>query len=528
MPDKDINIRVQAQGADQAKRDIDKVAASTKDLGEKTTEGQKQAAHSTEQATQKIGIMGKVAGEAKTALMSMFGAWIGAQALIKVVNWLVDRLEAIKQLQKEITEKATSLSEVGQALVMQAGTPGQADFWTKEALRLQKAGGLKDVGVGKQMLISGDIAFGAQGGMKNEQVRALLAKIAPFAGANLLGEEEVGKLFEFAGTAGVAPNEQAWMGYLSKLQATYTASKAQKFGAFIEGLQKGATGYMGLGGSFEGALAAFASARAITTNEALAASLLEQVTRLSSGGYEKPRKAIEAGLGLKWEDLNMDQRVGALLQYARGIPENMRMQRLVEMGFEPGLAGEIGKMVTPEAIQTFAATAQKISQATPELIDRQVEAYKKSRLGKTRAIEAEIEKEYIEAAPGFEAWQLRLKEAKGKFKVLQTKSEDKWLIPDKWETELLAVKAISEDLNELEKTATTPEQLDEIAALNMRLTIHSGPFTVHPKHMAAIAREVEEMKNQAPVVINNNNDYSMNYYPAVEPNEVGRYTANEE
>ena len=96
-------------------------------------------------------------------------------------------------------------------------------------------------------------------------------------------------------------------------------------------------------------------------NPALAATLVEQVTTMALGGREKPRQAMEKALGVKWENLSIDQRSAALLQYVGSIPESRRAQVLVGSGFEPQMATEIGKMISPTTQEAMAKTSYQVS-----------------------------------------------------------------------------------------------------------------------------------------------------------------------
>jgi hypothetical protein len=297
-----------------------------------------------------------------------------------------------------------------------------------------------------------DIAFARQGGIKSRQIQELARQLAPFIGAAGLGPEEVAKVFEFAGTAGIAPTEQAYKEYFAKLQAGYTASKATDFGQFMMGLQKGGTAYMAMGGTLEEAISAFASARSVMANEALAATLIEQVTRLSSGGYEKPREAIEKKLGVRWENLAMDERMNALLRYVESIPEAKRGQVLTEQGFPAELTTQVGKMVSPEAKRTMEATRQQVADATAMMIEQQTKAYMESILAEQRKAEAEIAGKAVREGPAYASMLRHLSKARADFDISAAKGQDRWL-RDSIEPQVLAIESFIAELDDLYKTA---------------------------------------------------------------------------
>lgn len=529
---KDINIHIKTPGAQQAKQQLDTVGEASKKLGDKTAAGQKKAASATGETTQKLSRMGGVVTGLKTQVLGLVKAWLGIQTVIKIVTWLIEKLERVAQLQKEIYEKSISFMEVGQALEFQTGTVGRQQFWAKQAAQLQKAGGLRP-GVAGQMLTSMDIALAAQGGIKSAQVRQLAQQLAPFAGTAGMGPEEIAKLFEFAGTAGVTPTVESYTDYFAKIQAGYTASKATQFGQFLIGLQKGGTAYMGEGGTLGEAISTFAGARAVMSNEALAATLLEQVVRISGGGYEKPRQAIEQALGVRWPELSMDERTRALLQYVGGIPAAQRTQLLVEQGFPPELTTGIGKMVSPEAMATMAAARERVAGATGVTVDEQTRAYMRSVLGRARVGEAKRALDVIGAGPAFASWQERLKDAESKFKVLAAQGRDRLTIPDVHEPTIMALESLLADYDTF-ITTLPEEQAAEFREVREDLARVIGTAKALPGTVRGTGRmygwgyefqRALRTSQRAQTVINY--DYSIKNYPRVGDDERGPRVDND-
>ena len=442
---KEVNIHIKTPGAEEAKRHLNDMSRSTEKVGESTAKGSRQAVAGLDKTEKKLGRLDRTTQKLTGQVKAFVGAWLGLAGAKAVVNWLIQRLERIKQLQGEIYEKSLSMAEIGQALEVQTGTVGQQQQWTKKALEVQKAGGLTDTGTAQQMMVSMDIAFKSQGGIKNPDIMNMAKQLAPFVGTMGLSGDEVTKLFEFAGTAGISPTAAAYKDYFAKLHAGYTSSKATDFGQFMIGLQKGGTAFMGAGGSLESAIGTFSAARSVTPNESLAATTMEQIVRLSSGAYEKPRKSLEKSLGVNWSELSMDQRVTTLLQYAKSIPAGSRTQTLVEQGFEPGLADVIAKMATPEATATFTSTTQKASGADAGDIEPMIESYLGTDLGKHRIGEAERSMIYHKVGPKFASWKNRRKTATSEFETIQGQHKDKWLIPDETEIDFLALDKLISD-----------------------------------------------------------------------------------
>jgi len=484
---KDINIHLKTTGADKTKADLDRIAESAKrfgdqvgqaqqpldqaaqsakelgdkaaeskqeldqagqsgqQAGEKTAEGQQKATAATEQTTGKLNVMGRLFNTLKSQVMGFITAFLGIQAVIKIVTYLIEKLERVAELQKDIYEKSLQFAEMGQRLEFQTGTIGKQQFWTQQAIDLQKAGGLQGPEVAQQMLISMDIAFADLGGIKDKAIRDLAKQLGPFVGAAGLGPEEVSKAFEFAGTAGIKPTAEAYKDYFAKLQAGFTASKATNFGQFMEGIQKGGTAYMTMGGTIEGAISTFAAARAVTANEALAATLVEQIARLSGGGYEKPRAAMEKALRIKWSDLSMDERTAAVLEYVRNLPEAKRTQTLVEQGFPQELTTGIGKMVSPEAGKTMEYTRRVVGDATAGKIDDIARSYMESTLGQARQSEATKAGRIVARGPQFASWQRRLDEAKTELEDRLSIGRDRPIL-DSLEPYLIAFEEMQKEL----------------------------------------------------------------------------------
>ena len=449
MPDENIDIHVRARDTEQTKQKVDSVAKSTERLGNKTNEAGKKGADGLDKAEKKTSALGRMADRVKSQVIGMVGAWLGLQGVQKIVTWLIAKLERISELQKQIYQESLALAQIGQSLEFQTGTVGQQQQWAARALQLQKAGALASPAVAQQMMVSGDIAFNAQGGIRNPQVMAMLNQLAPFVGTAGFQGAEVAKLFEFAGTAGVAPTPDAYQKFFGQIQATYTQTKATDPGLFMTGLQGGVTGYLAQGGSLTEGLAAFAGARAVSQGEARAATLVEQMARVASGAYERPRQAMEAGLGVSWQDLTMDQRTQALLQHIGSIPEAQRTQTLAEQGFPVELTTQLGKMVSPEAVAAMAATREKVSQATAVTIGPQVRAFMESDLAKDRQVQADVAAKKLARGPEFAAWQRRITAAKSDVEDLISASKDRLYVPDRLEPYLVATEQMRAEMIEL-------------------------------------------------------------------------------
>jgi len=446
---KDVNIHVKAQQADEAQAQLDKVARAARDVGDKTADGAKKASASTSDASEKLSSMDKVLGSLRSSVMGFIGGWLGLSGVQKAVDYLLRSLERVAQIQKEIYDRTVDASRVGQALEIQTGTVGKQQWWTQQALALQKAGGMASTDIAQQMLISMDIAFAAQGGVKSEAVRKIAAELAPTIGSlEGFGGDEVAKLFAFAGTAGIAPTTQAYQKYIAEVIAGYRAAKSSQPGQFLLGLQQGGTAYLTEGGTLTEAIAAYSGALSVMQSEARAANLIEQASRLSSGAYEKPRAAMEAALGVDWTQLSMNERLAALLRYVGEIPESERGQRLAAEGFPVELTTGISKLVSPEARAAMTSTRASVLAADPRHTVATAEAYSQSVLGRQRSVQAEAAAIETAAGPAFAAWQTRLAEAQAEARVLQATNMDR-AIKDSVEAHVMAIEQIQAEIVDL-------------------------------------------------------------------------------
>ncbi len=536
---KNVNIHVKTPGAKQAEQDLNKTGKAAKGVGDKTAEGQRRAGDSTEKTTQKLSGMGRLLANLKSQVMGYVGAFLGLTAVVKLVGVLHDRLQQIQQLQKQIYEQSLSLLEVGQGLELQTGTMGRQQYWANQALALQKAGGLVSPNVAQQMMISADIAFGDQGGIKNRAIRQLLMGIAPTLGAAGLGGEEVGKFFEFAGIAGVAPTAEAYKGFFAKVLAGYTTSKATDFGQFLTAMQKGGTAYMTQGGSLNEAISRLVGVRAVTPTEPLAATMLEQMSRLASGAYEKPRKAMEGAMGVEWGGLSMDERMQTMLDYIAGIPEEQRAQVLSRAGFPIELITQLGKAVSPEAVAAQRAAGQAVAVAGPEKVRQFTEAYMGSILARSRAGVAGRAAETLRAGPSFASWQERLKNAQARFDILRSTGDDRLMIPDWAEPRIMALEGILADLDAFALGA--PEGLrPDIVQLRENLSRQITLAKITPSTIGAVGgmysagfafSQVLQTMEQAygpPININHVYDNSMKFTPVVGEPPIGPRVGNDD
>jgi len=529
---KDVNIHVKTPGAEESKQKLEKVGAAAKGVGEKTAEGQRRGADATEKTTQKLSRMGGVFSGLKNQIVGFIGAWAGLQGIQKALAAIIEKLERIAQLQKEFYESSLSYAEIGQALELQTGTIGKQAEWARKAIGIQKAGALPSVGAAGQMMIAADIAFAAQGGIKNPAIMQLLMDISPMFGAAGLGAAEVGKFFKFAGVAGTAATGEAYKGFFSKLYAGYTASTSTDFGQYLTGLQKGGTAYLtsGEGATLGAAISGYVGSLAVASNELLAATMLEQASRVASGVYPKPIAAMEKALGLKWQGLSTDERMQATIDYISSLPESQRTQILAAQGFPGELTTALGKFASPKAIASRLAAAEKVGAAGPEQIRPITEAYLGHDLAKQRQVEAAKAEIDVGMGPVFGTWRRRIDLMKKQHEALQATGKDRWLVMDDIEPYVMALEEMLAELETMPFEGLSKEELEKRRqlAIDMRFTLenmtslNTGIFFTKGAAAAygyRYEKALSEIRGGASVT--HYYDNSINYNPVVGESRVG-------
>ena len=519
--DKDLNIHAKITDAELAKQQLEQLGKATEDVGQRARQAEKTSGQSTDETNQKLEKKKGILDGLKNQVTSLIGGYFGFQAVITLISGFIAKLERVQQLQREIYERSLQMGDVGQRLEIQTGTTGKQNFWAKQALELQKAGGLRDINAAAEMMVSGDIAFSGIGGIKDKNVRQLLTQIAPVVGAAGLGGQEVAKAFEFAGAAGIAPNAGAYKKYFAQLRAGFTASKATDFGQFMVGLQQGATGYMAQGGSLEQAISLFTGARSVSANEALSATLIEQSTRLASGAYEKPRAAMEKALGVDWSKLSMDQQMQGLLFYVSSLPASSRIQTLTEAGFPAELTTQLSKLVSPEAVTSRSAALQKVSSTKPADLEKFTAAYQRSESARQRVTEATKAAGDLSGGELYGSWQRRRELANAEFDRSLASGEESLFIPDAVESRIIALESILADLQAM----NTPESQNLAKGVQSILsTARAFPLVTYAEQKLGglldkagieYSRAAQSLQN---VTIN---DHSTHYYPQVGDSNSG-------
>jgi uncharacterized protein YoxC len=288
---KDVNIKVKTEGAEQVQQDIVEIADSmdlmnsaakkvgmdaskpiedldeqlsgisdTADLlGSTMTETGDKVEQALDKPAKKAGILDRVIGGIYSQATRMITGFLGLGAIVKLVDAIIAKFERIQQLQKEITEKTTAVSQVGQALEVATGTTGRQGFWTLQALETQRIGGLGSTEIAQSLMTQMNQAAAAHGGIRNARVMAAMQAIAPAFGAAGAGATDIEKIFASAAEAGITPADPRFISFVMQSlgvsgaqAAAYQASPlAQKRSAEAQSMIRDITASQSFGGFTE-------------------------------------------------------------------------------------------------------------------------------------------------------------------------------------------------------------------------------------------------------------------------------------
>jgi len=206
-----LNVDKEAQSAAQAARDqkdfaehLEETAEAAKEAGEAVQDGGQKAADGVDNASQKAGILESFLSKVRNQALHMVTGFLGIGGVVKLIEHL-KQLDEMVEKQKKLTEKSLGTAELGQAMESATGTVGKQDYWTKEVLNLQKAGGIKSPEMALELMMKANEYFKPQGGVQNPAVMAMLNRLAPKLGASSKSIPDIDAMFEKAVTEGVSP-----------------------------------------------------------------------------------------------------------------------------------------------------------------------------------------------------------------------------------------------------------------------------------------------------------------------------------
>jgi hypothetical protein len=246
---KDVNIKVKTEGVDKVQSDFErlneelslfnvtlgeggdkaaqasqdqkdfadylaKTAESAKDAGDAVQDGGQAAAEGMDNASKKGGFLEDILGKVRNQALGMVTGFLGIGGVIKLIDYLNEKLDNMIEKQEKLVDRSLSTAGLGQTMEAATGTVGKQDYWAKEVLGLQKAGGMESQDLAVEMMLKANEYFKGQGGIQNPAVMAMLTGMAPKLGASGKSKSDIDAIFEAATKEGIAPD--AMESYLSK------------------------------------------------------------------------------------------------------------------------------------------------------------------------------------------------------------------------------------------------------------------------------------------------------------------------
>lgn len=494
MADRELNIKVKATGTDKTGRDIKNVGKAGKTAGDQMAEGQKRAAKETEKTQQKTSRLSRVLGDAKTQILSFVGAYAGLGAVSKVLDVITAKLERMSQLIRSAYQDSLSMFESAQQLEQQTGTVGKQKFWSQQISAVRRAGRLPGNEQALQILTSLDIAYGLQGG-QNQKALGFARKIAPLVGASGMTQGELSSFMKLAQTAGVDMTEQDYYKFYAQLKTGFTRSKSDVFGQYVTGLQQGITGHLAAGGSFADSLAFYNATLAATGNESLAATSTQQTVRVASGAYQKPKGYISRTVGRPFDQLSQDERLAGLLEYARSLPPQRRIESLVKAGIPAETATNIANAVSTSGVSVMESTTGALAGATAQSTADFVSAYSQSFLARERGVQARDAARRLKTGTKFAGWEATRGEYVSRVNDSIANARDVGIVPDEYEPYVLLMQdtanSIQQYLNRSDRSVLG-ERYDKLKWLMTQMQFlaaeHTGPMAFVSQDMPLMGK----------------------------------------
>jgi len=541
---KNINIPVSVEGAEQARSKLDSIGRGGKELGNQFVAGEIQVSGSADKMSEKLTFLDRVIGRVHSQVYRFVASWLGLIGAQRLISWLIDRLEKIQQLQKDICDKSQEMLELGQSLEVATGTKGKQQYWSEQISGVAAAGGLKSEEIARQMMLAANAAYSKQGGIGNKNILDFVKGISPFFGAQQLSADDASKLIEFAGAAGVPADKKDFYSFVSKLQAGAKTTGAKTFGEFFTGARESLAAFIAAGGSLDKGLGLYAASRG-AAGEGGAAAMMEGILKLATGLDKKEQRAVERSMKVDWSKLPLDERIDVLSKYIGGLPSQSRERILKRRGF-PAETGELFDKLSGTKAAASAVDMQKyLQQTTVESEQAQAETWPTTAAGKEVVQQREETKKNDKISQRFKEWTRRFTAAESEVKRREVTGERHAVlgmipIPKTTEIDTALVQNLLNEYDEFIKTA--PEGWGKQEAIRYREGLRKTTTTFHPFHPqefaahrlrgeAKIASDVLDSLNyereithrlnkrqqqaEIPPTINIHNDHSLIFNPVV-------------
>ena len=538
MPDKDVNINLRVKKADDAKRKLDGVAASSEKVGQKT----EQAGRKAQSGGEKIGGMGDKAHAAKqktgALATALGGLTAGVSAIIALaaafIQFLKDWLSHITQIntaQKELVESTRALDQASKALASQAnimGTKEGMEGSREDVLSITKTGNTT-IAMGGDVGVATHSAFGTSGERLTPAQREIAGVVAGFAKRKDLSAAEAGQLVKLLSAMGVKTAGEAKQ-RIQQLSTVQQASQEQTFGGFIGGATKAMVPRLAAGGSVEGALSSYAKGLDIDAGDPAAEKMKQMAAHLQN---EKILQAMGKEYGVSELDIrNMpfDEQIDMFSGWvSKHAATGAGQQYLLKSGLSGEQLNVAKTLYTKDMLQRRAMFKGLAGGATAGQFDVGAEGYAKTVQGQIDAQESLRERTAASASPEARFGLAVIRVAEADFARMMAEGEVPWdiapnpLIPNEVEREAymmyqLWYNPMWDRLSKLPKD-------DKYRAIRKRLKLpHAGPsphmrYLPSPQEVGELEfmmRDAEAGAGQSVI----HNDYSQHYDHSVNLNPV--------
>ena len=331
MPAKhDIDLKVGVSGAEEFRRDTEKVGKATSRVG-------KQVGGVGEEVKKSATAWSRMADVALGAIKKIIAPLAGVGGLLMVMRAIRQETQETAAALKMLGDNAAGIDKASAALAQQfgmVGTKGQAV--SKGVLtQLMKSGRfVDDFEAAKTIGIASHVAYGEAGQPLSGEGLSIANLVASFSGAKQIGGSTAGDLVKVLGLAGVQTREQAGK-RLGQLSGVYEKAYATDWQAFAGGLQQFMPNYISRGGTYESGLAMYGRAVKVTKSEAAGGSMVEKMARLTLNPDILAMASGREGISVqKLAAMPLDVQMGIVGKHVAAIsntPEGSLM--LAEAGF---------------------------------------------------------------------------------------------------------------------------------------------------------------------------------------------------
>lgn len=366
MPE-DLKQRIVFEGAEQAAQSLRTVA----DAQDKVVAG-------ADKSAEKTSFLGGKLNEVKAAVTGMVGAWLGLKGVEKIFDFLIERLEIIRQYQKEIAERGLALRESALPLATKLGdiSEGGQAYASKISGMIQKAGFLKSTGEGMQLaMAASDLGYDmTQAG--NVKSIGRYSAIGTVRGMTIDQQIHMLGMLSRAGVRDVA----GWSDAIAKISGASGASGIPD-AEIVAAMAGGGSSLFKTFGMDNAVVLATMAAKNQPGEQA--ARTLKALTRIAgvggSGGDAKMYAQQARMMGLDWKSLSAMGRVGVLERMFGGSPDQVEKIKRRLGGDQQ--AEDLSMMFSASGLAARASAWEGITTSDAGLVDERIRQLESSTVG---------------------------------------------------------------------------------------------------------------------------------------------------